>query len=183
MESEKQLLDDILSGSRDAMHRLYDRYIGYVMAVGLRYVPDRDEVRDVVQDSFVKIFSSISRFEYRGEGSLKGWMLRIVANEAISYAKAKTKFVFTDEVPDEPEADSPEVERVPPDVLMRLIGTLPDGYRLVLNMYVFEQKSHKEIAATLGIKADTSASQLHRAKNMLAREIEKYKKNNKDKRS
>ena len=88
MESEKQLLDDILSGSRDAMHRLYDRYIGYVMAVGLRYVPDRDEVRDVVQDSFVKIFSSISRFEYRGEGSLKGWMLRIVANEAISYAKA-----------------------------------------------------------------------------------------------
>ena len=92
------------------MHRLYDRYIGYVMAVGLRYVPDRDEVRDVVQDSFVKIFSSISRFEYRGEGSLKGWMLRIVANEAISYAKAKTKFVFTDEVPDEPEADSPEVE-------------------------------------------------------------------------
>lgn len=97
MESEKQLLDDILSGSRDAMHRLYDRYIRYVMAVGLRYVPDRDEVRDVVQDSFVKIFSSISRFEYRGEGSLKGWMLRIVANEAISYAKAKTKFVFTDE--------------------------------------------------------------------------------------
>lgn len=171
MESEKQLLDDILSGSRDAMHRLYDRYIGYVMAVGLRYVPDRDEVRDVVQDSFVKIFSSISRFEYRGEGSFKGWMLRIVANEAISYAKAKTKFVFTDEVPDEPEADSPEVERVPPDVLTRLIGTLPDGYRLVLNMYVFEQKSHKEIAAELGIKESTSASQYLRAKKLLATRI------------
>lgn len=177
MESEKQLLDDILSGSRDAMHRLYDRYIGYVMAVGLRYVPDRDEVRDVVQDSFVKIFSSISRFEYRGEGSLKGWMLRIVANEAISYAKAKTKFVFTDEVPDEPEADSPEVERVPPDVLTRLIGTLPDGYRLVLNMYVFEQKSHKEIAAELGIKESTSASQYLRAKKLLAMRIKNYLKN------
>ena len=163
MESEKQLLDDILSGSRDAMHRLYDRYIGYVMAVGLRYVPDRDEVRDVVQDSFVKIFSSISRFEYRGEGSLKGWMLRIVANEAISYAKAKTKFVFTDEVPDEPEA--------------RLIGTLPDGYRLVLNMYVFEQKSHKEIAAELGIKESTSASQYLRAKKLLATRIKNYLKN------
>ena len=171
MESEKQLLDDILSGSRDAMHRLYDRYIGYVMAVGLRYVPDRDEVRDVVQDSFVKIFSSIS------EGSLKGWMLRIVANEAISYAKAKTKFVFTDEVPDEPEADSPEVERVPPDVLTRLIGTLPDGYRLVLNMYVFEQKSHKEIAAELGIKESTSASQYLRAKKLLATRIKNYLKN------
>ena len=165
MESEKQLLDDILSGSRDAMHRLYDRYIGYVMAVGLRYVPDRDEVRDVVQDSFVKIFSSISRFEYRGEGSLKGWMLRIVANEAISYAKAKTKFVFTD------------VERVPPDVLTRLIGTLPDGYRLVLNMYVFEQKSHKEIAAELGIKESTSASQYLRAKKLLATRIKNYLKN------
>ena len=175
MESEKQLLDDILSGSRDAMHRLYDRYIGYVMAVGLRYVPDRDEVRDVVQDSFVKIFSSITRFEYRGEGSLKGWMLRIVANEAISHAKAKTKFVFTDEMPDKMfDADNPDVERVPPDVLTRLIGTLPDGYRLVLNMYVFEQKSHKEIAAELGIKESSSASQYLRAKKLLATRIKNY---------
>ena len=64
-----------------------------------------------------------------------------------------------------------------------MIRNLPDGYRTVFNLYAIEGKSHKEIAATLGIKADTSASQLHRAKNMLAREIEKYKKNNKDKRS
>ena len=173
-ESEKQLLYDIKRGDHEAMHRLYSRYVGHVMAVGLRYVPDRDAVRDVVQDSFVKIFTSISRFEYRGEGSLKAWLLRIVANEAISYVKQKTRFTFVDDVPDEPGNDDPPVERIPPDVLTRLIGSLPDGYRLVLNMYVFEQKSHKEIARQLGIKESTSASQYLRAKKLLARKIKQY---------
>lgn len=173
-ESEKQLLDDIKRGDHRAMHSLYSRYVGYAMAVGLRYVPDKDEVRDVVQDSFVKIFTSISRFEYRGEGSLKGWMLRIVANEAISYVKQKARFAFVDDVPDEPDTDDPQVERIPPGVLTQLIGGLPDGYRLVLNMYVFEQKSHKEIAQQLGIKESTSASQYLRAKKLLARKIKQY---------
>ena len=56
MESEKKLLDDINSGSRAAMHRLYERYVGYAMAVALRYVPMRDDAEDVVQDSFIKVF-------------------------------------------------------------------------------------------------------------------------------
>lgn len=172
--SEKELLAKISRGDAKAMHHLYERYVGYVMAVCLRYIPDRDEVRDVVQDSFIKIFSSIPRFEYRGEGSLKAWLLRIAANEAISYAKSKLKFVFVDEVPDEPEQDEPPVERLPPDVLTRLIGELPVGYRLVLNMYVFEQKSHKEIARELNIKESTSASQYLRAKKLLARKIKEY---------
>ena len=66
MESEKLLLHDIKGGSRAAMHRLYDRYVGYAMAVALRYVPLRDDAEDVVQDSFVKLFSGIANFEYRG---------------------------------------------------------------------------------------------------------------------
>ena len=65
MESEKDLLDDINSGSRAAMHRLYERYVGYAMAVALRYIPMRDDAEDVVQDSFIKVFSGISKFEYR----------------------------------------------------------------------------------------------------------------------
>lgn len=65
-------------GSRTAMKRLYDRYSGYAMSVGLRYVPEEDAVRDVVQDSFVKIFTSIDSFEFRGEGSLKAWITRII---------------------------------------------------------------------------------------------------------
>lgn len=174
MESEKELLDDIKAGNRQALHRLYERYVGYAMAVALRYVPERDDANDVLQDSFVKILSSIQRFEYRGEGSLKGWVMRIVANEAISFIKGKGKFLFVDEVPDEPDTGDPEVERVPQKVLNKMIGELPTGYRLVLNLFVFEQKSHKEIAEQLGIKESTSASQYLRAKKFLAKKIQEY---------
>lgn len=178
MESEKELLNDIKAGDQHALHRLYTRFVGYAAAVGLRYVPDHDEVQDVIQDSFVKILSSAAHFEYRGEGSLKAWVLKIVANEAISYIKKKKKFVFMDEMPDEPDVGEPEVSEVPPQVLTKLIGELPNGYRLVLNMYVFEQKSHKEIAQELGISEGTSASQYLRAKKLLAKKIKEYLNNN-----
>lgn len=178
MESEKELLDDIKAGNRQAMHRLYERYVGYAMAVALRYVPERDDANDVLQDSFVKILSSIQRFEYRGEGSLKGWVMRIVANEAISFIKSKGRFLFVDEVPDEPDTGDPEVERVPQEVLNKMIGELPPGYRVVLNLFVFGQKSHKEIAEQLGVKESTSASQFLRAKKFLAKKIQDYLKAN-----
>ena len=77
METERELLEAIRSGERAALHRLYDRYSDYAMAIGLRYIPERDEVRDVLQDSFVRIFTSISQFNYNGEGSLKSWIGRI----------------------------------------------------------------------------------------------------------
>lgn len=177
MKSEKELLDDIKKGDRNALHQLYSRYVGYAMAVGLRYVPDRDDLNDVIQDSFVKILSSVNRFEYRGEGSLKGWILRIVSNEAINFIKQKTKFSFVDEFPDEIEEQEPDVDKVPPQVLNQMISELPDGYRMVLNLYVFEQKSHKEIAEMLDIKESTSASQYLRAKKLLASKINNYLKN------
>lgn len=180
METEKHLLAEVQQGSREAMHRLYTRYVGFAMAAALRYVPDHDEVQDVVQDSFIKVFSSIARFQYRGEGSLKAWLLRIVANEAINSVRQKNRFSMIDEIPDDVENEEPEVERVPPDVLTRMIGELPDGYRLVLNMFVFEQLSHKEIAEKLGIKEVTSASQYLRAKKLLAKKITDYL-NTKDK--
>ena len=131
--------------------------------------PDR-----VVQDSFVKLFSGIANFEYRGEGSLKAWFLRIVANEAISFTRRQSRITFVDEVPEDVSDDEPEVERVPPAVLTKMIGELPEGYRLVLNMFVFEQRSHKEIADLLGIKESTSASQYLRAKKFLAKKINEY---------
>lgn len=171
--TEKELLEEVKKGDRQAMHSLYSRYVGYAMAVALRYVPDRDEVRDVVQDSFVKVLSSVSRFEYRGEGSLKAWVTRIVANEALSYVKGKQKITFVSEIPDGPEEDV-ETTLVPPKELTRMIGELPNGYRLVLNLYVFEQRSHKEIAQQLGITENTSASQYLRAKKLLAKKIKEY---------
>lgn len=179
METELQLLNAIRGGERGATRRLYDRYAGLVMAVGLRYVPDRDEVRDVVQDSFVKILTAIGRFSYRGEGSLQAWVRSIVAHQAIDHVKRRHQLVLTDQVPEEPEEEEPDVGRVPTEVLNQLIGTLPTGYRMVLNLYVFEQMPHKEIARLLGITPDTSASQYARAKQALAKRINNYLKNNK----
>lgn len=180
METEQQLLSNILGGDRDAMRRLYDRYAGYTMATALRYIPDRDRAADVVQDAFVKILTSISSsFNFRGEGSLKAWVTRVTANQALDLLKkeSRTHQLLTTEADLPPEQlqnlpdDEPDVGRLSPETLTALIAKLPPGYRAVLNLHVFEGHSHNEIAALLGIKPDTSASQFLRAKRMLAKMI------------
>jgi RNA polymerase sigma-70 factor (ECF subfamily) len=77
-------------------------------------------------------------------------------------------------VPDVPEEDDPPISDVPPDVIHSMVSQLPTGYRMVFNLYVFENKSHREIASLLGIKEKSSASQLSRAKNLLAKMIRQY---------
>ena len=175
METELQLLEAIRSGEREALRRLYDRYSGYAMAIGLRYLPEGDEVRDVLQDSFVRILTSIGQFNYHGEGSLKSWVSRIVSNRSVDYLREHQRFMMVSGIPDEPdEEEEPDVGGVPPDVLTRMIGRLPVNYRTVLNLYVFEQRSHREIAQLLDIKESTSSSLFFRAKKMLARMIKDY---------
>ena len=171
MESEQQLVHDVKKGNRGAMRRLYNRYSGYAMAVALRYVPDRDDAADVVQDSFVKVFTSVEGFEWRGEGTLKLWIARIVANESLGFLRKRGKLTFTDEIPDEAVGDEPEIDAVSEELLRRMIAALPEGYRVVLNLYVFGGLSHKEIAGELGVSPSTSASQFFHAKTMLARMI------------
>jgi RNA polymerase sigma-70 factor (ECF subfamily) len=175
LETEQELLEAIMSGERAALRRLYDRYSGYAMAIGLRYVPERNEVRDVLQDSFVRILTSVGQFRYKGEGSLKKWVGRIVSNRAVDYLREHQRFVLVDTWPDEPEdVDEPDIERVPPDMLSEMIGQLPANYRTVLNLFVFEQRPHKEIARLLGIKENTASSMYFRARKMLARMATDY---------
>lgn len=181
METELQLLKAIQSGQQDAQRQLYERYAGQAMATGMRYMPDPDQVRDVVHDSFVKILTSLDQFNYRGEGSLRAWIKGIVAHQAINHIKQYEHIKLTDQFPESmvQESEDPDVDRVPPDILNKLISELPAGYRIVLNLYVFEQKSHKEIAHLLGIKPETSASQFSRAKQALAKRINEYLNNSK----
>ena len=174
MEQEQLIIEKIANGDRGAMRVLYEQLAGYAMAVAQRYLPQNDDAKDVVQDSFVKVFTHIADFQYRGEGSLKAWMMRIVANEAINALRRTEKLSFVADLPDEPDDEPPDIGNVPADVLQRLIGALPPGYRTVLNLFVFEQKSHKQIAHMLGIKENSSASQFLRAKKMLARLINDY---------
>lgn len=169
---------DIKNGDRAAMRRLYDLYSGYIMAIVMRYVPDKDDVPDVVQEAFIKIFTSIVQYEYRGEGTLKMWLSRVTANEALGFLRRKGNITFTDNIPDEPIDDEPDISQITNEALTEMIASLPEGYRVVLNLYVFGQMSHKEIADELGITPSTSASQFYHAKKMLADKIKEYNKRN-----
>ena len=172
-----QIVERIRQNDQRAMSQLYQMYIGELSSVCYRYIPNADDAKDVLQNSFVKIFTSISTLEYRGEESFKGWMIRIVANEALTFLRNRKKLLFVEqnETLDEIENDDLDTERISPDELHRLISELPDGYRTVLNLHVFENYSHRQIAELLSIRESTSASQLYYAKQWLARRIKKMK--------
>lgn len=178
-ENESRLVRRAQDGDRLAMRQIYDCYSKYLTATCSRYLPDDKELRDVLQESFVKIFSSLGRFSYRGPGSLKAWMRQVTVNEALKVLRrrrtAKDTVTYTWDQPDTPEEEEPDVGSVPAEVIQKMIKALPEGYRTVLNLYAFEKKSHKEIASLMGISESTSASQLHRARAILAKEINEYK--------
>lgn len=176
--SESELLD--LAARRDhaAMKAIYDRYVEYLAAACARYVGDENDRKDVLQEAFIKIFTSLDKFEFRGEGSFKAWMVRITVNEALRFLKRSmsNSFIeYDDKLPDVADEPEPEVDGIPDDVINDLILSLPPGYRMVFNLYVFERKSHKEIAKLLGIGESSSASQFSRAKALLSKRIKEYK--------
>lgn len=176
---EKKLVERAQEGDRRAMKLIYDCYARYLTATCSRFLPDREALRDVLQDSFVKIFCALGKFDYRGAGSLKAWMRQVAVNEALKYLRHRKRsdtVQYEWDLPDREEEEEPDAETVPPQILQDMIKTLPEGYRTVLNLYAFEEKSHKEIADLLGITEGTSASQLHRARAILAKKIQEYKK-------
>lgn len=164
----------ILEGEQGAGRRLYARYSGQLMTIALRYMGNGEDAADVLQDAFVKVLTNIDRFEFRGEGSLSAWMSRITVNEALNQLRHRAWLFHEELSDDEPPDEEADVALVPPEVLMRMVGDLPEGYRTVLNLFVFEQMPHREIARQLGIKESTSASQYLRAKRMLAHKIREY---------
>ena len=156
------------------MKTLYGQYVGYLTAVCARYIPDDDEVKDILQEAFIKIFQSMGRFTWRGEGSLKAWMTRIVVNDSLKALRRKKPLPLSETLTETADEEEPAFDAVPLAVMQEMIRRLPDGYRTVFNLYVFEDKSHREIASLLGIKENSSASQLHHAKALLARWIKDY---------
>lgn len=154
---------------------LYDQHVGYLTAACARYVADDNVLKDVLQNAFLHIFRSIGKFTYRGEGSFRAWATRIAVNEALKSFRGPKTLPMPEAEP-AAEEEIPDIPDVPLKVLLEMIRSLPEGYRTVFNLHVFEDLSHKQIAERLGIKADSSASQLSRAKTLLARQIKEYKK-------
>lgn len=178
--SEEELSLLCQRGDMQARRTLYERYGGALMAICLRYIGDRETAEDVLHDGFLRIFQSIKQFTYQGEGSLKAWLSRVMVNEALGYLRKKSaqvqQEVLMTEIPDVPDTDDSDVNDIPRSVLMKFISELPEGYRTVFNLYVFENKSHKEIVSLLGITEHTSSSQFYRAKSLLIKKINEYRK-------
>ncbi|MDY6240800.1 MAG: RNA polymerase sigma factor [Prevotella sp.] len=173
LNKEQRILAQFARGDQRAMDVLYATYADYLTGVASRYIRQPDNLHDVMQEALIKVFTSIQDFEYRGKGSLKAWLTRVVINEALIFLRQNKRLNETniDALPDMPEEEPPDTSGLTPEQAKALIDQLPDGYRAVFNLYAIEGKSHKEIAELLHIKPDTSASQYHRAKNMLARLI------------
>lgn len=180
MGMEEQILSEgCKRGDDTARKELYDRYAGRLLAVCLRYAGDRATAEDLMHDAFLKIFGVFDRFTYRGPGSLRAWMERVTVNVALEWLRTRNRLgcVPLDEnrkLPEVAEPQPSELARIPQEVLMRLVGELPDGYRTVFNLYCIEEYSHREIAEMLGINEKSSSSQLFRARAMLARRIKAY---------
>lgn len=177
--TEEELASKCKLADNQARKELYELYGGSLMAICLRYIGDREAAEDVLHDGFIRIFQSIGQFSYQGNGSLKAWLSRVMVNEALGYLRKRSmqsqQEVVMEQVPDMEETDD-EIGDVPQSVLMKMIAELPEGYRTVFNLYVFEEKSHKEIAQMLGITEHTSSSQFYRAKTLLAKKINEYRK-------
>lgn len=178
-DKEKELLEKMTNGDTSAMKEFYDKYSGYLTTVCSRYISNYDDVKDVLQDSFIKILKAIKNFEYRGSGSLLAWSSRIVVNESLKFLSKNENQNIINPTWDLPDITEEETETdfddVPTSIILEMIRALPIGYRTVFNLFIFEEKSHKDIAQLLQITENTSASQLHRAKGLLAKQIREYR--------
>ena len=167
----------IRNGDNGVMREFCSLYVPHLKAVCARYIADGEDVSDVLQETLISIVTHISDFHYLRQGSLKAWATRIAVNESLNFIRRnrRRELMFQEQyIGDIAEEEDPPIEDIPPEVIQQMVRQLPTGYRTVFNLYVFEDKSHQEIAQLLGCSANTSISQLHKAKNLLAKMIQTY---------
>ena len=175
---EKELIEKCRNGSRAAQWELYKKYSPVLFGICLRYSDRRETAEDILQDTFLKIYSSIGNYE--GTGSFEGWMKRIAVNTAITNYHQSSRHSHHEDVEDyaqtiasdEPNFDSLEFTH---EELLGVVNALPDGYRMVFNMFAIEGFKHREIADMLGIDINTSKTQFMRARNIVVKKLNELK--------
>jgi len=165
----QELIAKCKRGDRRAQAEIFKLYSKAMFNVSLRILNKREEAEDVLQESFVKMFQSIETFKQ--QSSFGAWFKRIVVNKSLNQLKKrKLQYVeVKDEILglyDEPQEELKEYP-VTVEQVQKALKELPDGFRVVFTLYMFEDYSHKEIAEELGITVSTSKSQLNRAKNRM----------------
>jgi RNA polymerase sigma factor (sigma-70 family) len=173
--TERKLIESCIKGDSKSQKELFDKFSGKMFALCKRYARNVQESEDMLQEAFVKIFHSLDKFQFKG--SFEGWIRRIVVNTCLRYLE-KEKINFEDiALVDYNTSNviSPEaIEHLAEEELLSMIAKLPDGYKMVFNLYVIEGYSHKEIADLLNIGESTSRSQLVKARKLLKEIIIQY---------
>ncbi len=172
---EQELISRCQANDRAAQRLLYDRFAPVLMSVCRRYVGTL-QAEDVMQDSFVRVFTYLG--QYRNEGAFEGWVRRVCVNTCIRHLEKAKRLKMEypgDHIPD-PGVAPDIISRLNADQLLELIDRLPDGYRTVFNLNVIEGYHHKEIALLLGIEESSSRSQLTKARKFIQRSLESIQK-------
>jgi len=171
--NELALVKSCIEGDQRAQRKLFEMYAPKMMAVCLRYTKDVARAEDVMQEGFIKVFTKLAK--YSGNGSLEGWVRRIMVNTALDHLRKENKFnanISMDDVEYKVEFDGQILSSLMEEDLLKLIREMPDGYRTVFNMFAIEGFSHKEIAKELEISENTSKSQYSRAKTFLRNKLD-----------
>jgi RNA polymerase sigma-70 factor (ECF subfamily) len=171
--SEEQLVQLCLAGDTKAQYELYNRYVDAMYNTAVRIVARRAEAEDVLQESFAKVFQQLHTF--RSDATIGAWIKKIVVTTALSHLRKhrKARIIELDAV-GEPSIEKEDQELpIDPKTIHRAIKKLPEGSRVVFNLYLLEGLQHKEIAEVLDISESTSKTQYRRAKQLLREELGK----------
>lgn len=173
--NQDRLIKKFIKGNRRAFDSLYAQYCDAMFTICLRYTKNEDEAADILQDAFIKIYEKRELFDPQFQ--IGAWIKRIVINEAINHFRKNRKFELVEdevffEAEDEAFNFSLDKKRNIKEILNQILAELPDGYRMVFSLYVFENLTHNEIAEYLNVSPNTSKTQLSKARKMIQRKLE-----------
>ncbi len=167
---EKDLIKSCIKGDRKGQKALYDQYGPFLMSTCLCYAGNREDAEEIFHDSLMKVYSNIGKF--KGESSLKTWVNRIGVNTALDFLRKRKNALMVEHISDHAldiqDSDVETEVSMEAETAMRLLGALSQNQQIIINMYVVDEMSHKEISAQLNISEEASRSQYSRAKRALA---------------
>ncbi len=176
MISDVKIIEGCIANKRKAQKILFQKYNAVMLGLCSRYSKNIMEAEDVMMEGFMIVYSKIKN--YKGEGSFEGWIKRIMINTAINNYRSNFKHYFhydVDEIEESIKTVNINTEKTDEKIIIKVIQSLPDGYRLVFNLYAVEGYSHKEIAEMLDIAESTSKSQLSKARKILRDKLTVFK--------
>ena len=173
-QEETEIIKLAVGNNRQAQQQIYSRFSSKMLSVCRQYIKDIQLAEDVMITAFMKVFTNLNKFE--NKGSFEGWIRRIMVNECISYLRVQKKVKFVEDEIYVEESFNATDSQFSIDQIQFLIDALPDGYKMIFNLYAIEGYKHNEIAKMLGINEGTSKSQLSHARKMLQTQITILKK-------